>query len=540
MLSNNRSLKQNCMVAFIFDSGKFNTSFYGAKCVETILRGKELKANLSKIVVSFGDALNQEICNDIGPYVIKDELCSISWKTVVNPRPCNLGEGSKVHESMKDYPFVMLMEDIEKDIVKKIDMRLRSECEAYIGVTSIDVESVDQRKQFWKDLIRAFSLERDICTIFGEKADGFVFEEEVNEAGYKIRYDEFGANWNMGNGEQLLSTRQSSFVTHMKQLTIIEGSNDSDRDLFKMNFALVKEVEIAGVEIWKAIEDINKVYLTKDSRFTAIDYIFTSFYQAAQGTERLLKIIVELVVYIDKNSEKNKTDKLLHSHSHTALADYLVKKGILTFDSTCRKLLQILSEFYGVARYNRYIDSSDDKIELLFLKEFGKPVKAENYNEEFKKLYGKILGKISRMSYKAIVDLSRKLGIFVYELNATSAACIVFYDSYQENLYKSLLQLENAKKEILWYLICNGDNIRKKYSQVDIPPLSFSGSGANGFVSELVKGNLCKTDIISHIDEEYNELRTNGKEVIKARLDFLEYLFSDDCINDHFLFDEDD
>lgn len=52
---NNKLNQKDCMVAFIFDSGKFTTVFYGDKGVELILKEPGLKRNQSKIVVSLGD-----------------------------------------------------------------------------------------------------------------------------------------------------------------------------------------------------------------------------------------------------------------------------------------------------------------------------------------------------------------------------------------------------------------------------------------------------------------------------------------------------
>ena len=93
------------------------------------------------------------------------------------------------------------------------------------------------------------------------------------------------------------------------------------------------------------------------SDYRIVDYIFTSLYQAAQGTERLLKIIVELIVYINKNDEKQKTDDLLYGHNHIALVDYIAMKGIIKFDSSCRNLLQVLADFYKDARYHASVDA---------------------------------------------------------------------------------------------------------------------------------------------------------------------------------------
>lgn len=521
MSSHNNVTDSRCMVAFIFDSGKFNTYSYGDAAMKAILRGKELQRNQYRIIVSVGDVIKQGVFSDISPYVIFDELCSINWQPIVQSE-----KDVVMRAGIKDWPYAILMEDIEKAIIKKIDIRLHDECEAYIGVTSVDDKSVDQRKQFWKSLIRLFSLEGRICTLFGEAEDCFVYKCLVEEAGYEIHYDGFQRDLHTGNGVELFSTRQSSFIYKIKHLETVEGHNDSDRGIIPMNFALVKEVEIAGIEIWKAIEDINRVYLIKNCREIIVDYVFTSFYQAAQGIERLLKIMVELVVYSNKNDNKDKTDKLLYSHNHVALADYLAKKGIVTFDTTCRKLLQLLETFYNKARYNRYLDGHDDKMELDLLNCFGNNLREENYNEEFKKMYGKILGKVSRISYKTIHELSSKLGIFVHELNFSSVATIVFWDYYQENLYKSLLQLEKAKKELLWYLIFNGERIRKAICEIEFSPLSFDGPDIKAYILAMIRDDLAETEILAHIEEEYSELFLGDKEKAKQRQEYLNYLFS--------------
>ena len=534
--SNNTS-KHNCMVAFIFDSGNLDTAFYGKTVISLILEGKELQANQYKVIFSTGDILDNEMYTDISPYLIKDELCSIGLETFVNPTALKPENELSAHKILKGFPFVVVLEDIERNIVQKIDIRLHRECAAYIGVTSIDAKSTDQRKQFWKDTVRSFSLEGKTCTVFGDIEDGFLYEEEIIKAGYRINFDGFINDLGTDNSMHLYSTRQSSFIHSTEQLFFTEGANDSDRGKLNMNFALSKELEIAGVEIWKAIEDINRVHLTKNNDWTSVDYIFTSLYQAAQGIERMLKILVELFAYSNRNAEKQKTDELLIGHNYTALVDYLENKRLVSFNSSCRVMFQTLTNFYNKARYSRYADCANNKLELSLLKEFGSTLGQDNYDEEFKKLYGKILGAISRKMYKAINKLSTELGIFVYELNTSSPACIVFWDSYQENLYKSLLELENAKKEILWYLICNGNKIREKYPETNILPLSFDGPGINGFIADMVKGNLCEADIISYIGEEYDELCSQGKDTFKLRLDFLDYLFGDDFI-DHFLPDD--
>lgn len=521
--NNISELEQKCMVAFIFDSGKFDTCSYGNKAMEYIFKGRELKGNNTKIVVSLGDIDGREASIDISPYVNFDDLCSIGMNTVVDKDSDSIKGLPQGCISFKDYPFAIVMEDIDKEVVKKLDSRLKIDSKEYVGVTNIDVKTSDQRKQFWKKMIRFFSLEEDVCTVFGESKEGFIFDKQVIDGGYMIRYDEFPSSGILGFGYQMYSTRQSSYIYKYDQLVPVKGKNDSDRGLFRMNFALVKELEIAGVQIWKAIEDINKVYLSKDCDSCIIDFLFTSFYQASQGVERLLKIAVELVAYTEKNTEKNKTDKILYSHNHVALADYLEKKNKLKLDSACRNLLNMLMTFYNEGRYNRYLDSAEDTLELKILAKLGKSLRAEDFDQEFKKMYGKLLGNISRGCYELIYNISHEINVYVYDFNKTSIARMVFWDSYDKNLYKSLLKFENAKKEMLWYLINNGSSIKDKYVQANIDPLEFDG--IDEYIFEMIRDNLGESFIEDFIDEEYIELKTNQKEAVKERISFLNYLF---------------
>ena len=108
-----------CMVAFFFDSGKIDNPFYGEVIFEYLIKGNELSNNISKVVVSEGDIFQREIYDDITPYIIKNELCTIK----------------KLDEQCRDYIFVVLIEDISVNIAKKIDKRIKEECIAYLGMT---------------------------------------------------------------------------------------------------------------------------------------------------------------------------------------------------------------------------------------------------------------------------------------------------------------------------------------------------------------------------------------------------------------------
>ena len=191
-------------------------------------------------------------------------------------------------------------------------------------MSTIDIKSTDIRKQFWKSLIRDFNIEGKTITAFGSpEENSFGYKQVAIDSGYLVNYDGFPSGYCCNRYGELVSTRQSSFIRLESQLDFLKGKNDSDRGLLEMNFSLAKEVEIAGVQIWKAIEDIDCVYFSKSIEGST-DYIFTSLYQAAQGIERLLKVILELIAYRDKESaEKAKIDELLYGHNHSAMYDFI-------------------------------------------------------------------------------------------------------------------------------------------------------------------------------------------------------------------------
>ena len=142
-MKNHSNHQQNrCMVALFFDSGRLGTPSYGEKVFEYIIKGNELKDNNFKVVVSVGDVFNSNIYDDITPFRIMDELCTIE----------------KTDKRCKDYIFAVMLEDVSIVNAKKIDERIKKECPAYLGMTSIDIYSTDERKQFWKLPIRCYIL----------------------------------------------------------------------------------------------------------------------------------------------------------------------------------------------------------------------------------------------------------------------------------------------------------------------------------------------------------------------------------------------
>ncbi len=497
-----------CMVALLFDSGKINDYSYGEKIFEYIIKGKEVVNNYNKIVVSMGEVFTKEIYNDISPFIIKDELCSIE----------------KSESLFKDRISAVLLEDITFSKAKAIDKRIKNECTAYVGMTTIDINSKDSRKQFWKNLIREYSIEGETITYFGYEEESFFYESTAKKYGFRVNYDGFPDDFDCESKPYLFSTRQSSYIREVSQLEFVQGKSDSSRGILEMNHALVKEVEIAGVQIWKSIEDINRVYISKEGEDIIIDYIFTSLYQAAQGIERLLKIVIELLTYGDEGCDREKINKLLYSHNHVAMCDYLEKANKITLKTREKQLIELLSNFYNSARYNRFSYSEDNTMELKLLREFGREVKTEEFDDKIKHMYGKSIGKISHDIYKLISDLSFKHNIYVYELNSESVAKFVLLSYYSEDLYALLKQIEQSKRELLWYLIKKSPESPLVEYGEKFQELPFQDWGEKEFLHELVCNENSGENIYNFVSNEYDEMVAEDKEKWKRRLEFIEII----------------
>ena len=161
------------MVAFIFDSGKLESSFYGEVVFEHIMSGMEITKNPYKIIISLGDILVNSRFIDIEPYVINNDFCTVDFDSFDRAIP------------FQDYPFCWVMEDISKSTALEIDQRLKKELRGYIGITEIDLSSENINKQFWKEMIRSFAIKENTITAFQDPAltDRFAYEEHAKKLG---------------------------------------------------------------------------------------------------------------------------------------------------------------------------------------------------------------------------------------------------------------------------------------------------------------------------------------------------------------------
>lgn len=501
-------LNVRAIIAMFFDTSKIEDLCYGDIVFEKFIENNEISDNAYKTIFSLGDIINKSIYDDLNPFLIRDDCCTVD-------------QNKTYHGDI----YVYMIEDIEIQVAERIDERLKTSFSAYIGMSTIDIKSTDKRKQFWKNLIRLFSIEGNILTAFGlDDEDDFSYKRIALNKGFKVKYDGFPYDCDFNRFGELLSTRQSSFINSENQFEFQDGKSDSDRGLLEMNFSLAREVEIAGVQIWKAIEDINKVFISKDKDKNWItDYIFLSLYQASQGIERLFKVIIELDNYKNtKNEEKEKINQLLYSHNHSAMYDFLANKYPINLNINCKKLLNTLNQFYSNARYNRYRYSECDILELEQILNFGCKIKEDNFNEELKNLYGKSLGKIAQTLYELIQKLSYELNIYTYEINYDSVANFALSKNYGENLYQTLKLIERSKKELILYILNSGNSLPLSNILNEIKPLNFEKCNVNEYIFELITNENGALLLHDFVTCEYEELIKKNKSQWKERVELID------------------
>lgn len=495
-----------CIVVLFFNTDKIDNCFYGDIAFEHLIKGKEITQNSCKVICSNGDVIDINIYDDINPFIIRDNLCTIT---------------NSKHYSGNYYSI--MLEDIEIKVAMQIDNRLKKTFPAYIGMTSVNVQSTDPRKQFWKRLLRCFSIKGETITYFGcEEEDTPFFTSTPISYGCTIAYDEALNDFENHGEESLPLTRQSSFIHSMKQFEIIDGKTDSDRGIMEMNFSLVKEVEIAGVQIWKSIEDINHVQISKHDEYTIPDYIFMSLYEAAQGIERLLKIIIEMMNYSNTSFDKKHIDKLLFGHNHCAMFDSISQNKKVSLKPKSKELLNTLYTFYSKARYNRFHYNKNNALEVELLRKFGQDISEEDFDEKLKHQYGKALSNIAQTLYELIIDISHELNIYVYEIHSESVAKYALNKYFGDDLYETLKRIERSKKELIWYLIQNGKEHPSSKSIESIKPLSFESCNIDKFIHDLiVNENSCESlhDFVSY---EYDGLVNEDKNGWKERINTID------------------
>ena len=494
--------------AFIFDSGKLGDYFYGEVVFQSMLKGGELSKNPSKITVSLGNIFINKRYIDIEPYVIKDEYCTLNFDDLLK------------NNQFEDFPFCWIVENLSSEIACAIDVRLKESLNGYAGLSRVDKSTVLDKKQFWKYMVKSFALYGDTITSFQDpELEGeFIHLEIASQLGYKVKYnppyDE------MEDDEEAIS------VQNKKQV------KDVDRDLFTLNFSIRQELQISGALLWKSINALSKIHFNFDGEANdhLVEYPFFTLYFASQGIERMQKAIVELICKKNhiQEHEKDRVYDLLTSHAHDRLNTWIEEKENIRVNTNCRKLIYILTKFYNTVRYARYADESylrSTTPEYDLLLEM-KPSKSSDLNNDIKNAFGISLGKLANIYFSVYDKLCSELNIFAYELEYDSAACIVYgHGEKPKNLYKEFLKRQNAKKEILYWLMKKATEY-PKYSIAKEDALDFDADSVEYYLWELIFNAEDGQNCYDEVDCLYDELCFSDKEKWKNRLAMIDYFIS--------------
>ena len=511
-------MSNNLIFAFVFDSGKLGVS-YGDAVFKNILSGTELSRNSSKMIVSWGDILIHQRHVDIEPYVHKNEYCTIDFDSLNS------------NNAFQDYPFCWIVEDIHVDNAILLDKRLKTSLYGYIGMSRIDPSNTSESKQFWKKMIRSIAIFRKTITCFQDPdlTDTFCYAGTADELGYDVEYSP-EAEYGIVEDTPIL---QSSFIETTTDLTINPSKiSEVDRNLITMNFALRQELQISGTLIWKSIGDIENIAFHESEAESdhLCEYAFLALYHASQGIERIQKAIIELIC--KKNhiteDEKQKVYKILYSHSHDELNEWIETQEDINFNTNCRKMIGILKDFYNTSRYARYSDTTcNDSIfpeYKLLLKLSTKTT--SDINGEIKNNFGKFLGELTTTYFNLYYELCHKLLIFAYELEYDSEASIIYgYRKQAINLYTEFKQRKQAKKELLYWLIKKGNEYLDP-DEITEDALDFDLAMINEYLSELILRPEFPQQLYDEVDALYDELCSEDKEKWKKHIEFIDCLIA--------------
>lgn len=505
----------NAIFAFIFDSGRLGDMWYGRVVFECMMKEKELTRNPLKMVVSLGYIPIYRRYIDIEPYVIKDEYCTINFDAQNNTT------------LFKDYPYCWIVEDLSIDIAQEIDKRLKATLKGYVGLSRIDIRNASTRQQFWKNMIREFTLFQDTITCFQdpELEGAFMYCEVATEMGYKIEYQ---ADHVCIEESSLL---QSIHIKSEDDLEIKQQrKKDMERDILTLNFSIRQELQISGVLIWRAINDLDKVRFYPENQYyeQLIEYPFLALYHCSQGVERIQKSIIELICKKNHIEEKEKEEiyDLLFSHSHDKLNQWIEQQEKITFSKNCRKLINILVKFYNSVRYARYSDDGCNKTtapEYQLLLEL-KNKNSSDLDSDIKNIFGRCLGELCHVYFNLYYELCHDLNIYAYELEYNSAAVIVYHiNDKPVNLYEKLKQRQNAKKEVLYWLI---KKARKypKFSIAKEDALKFDPEMIEGYLFDLIFNPEDGYGFFDEVDCLYDDLCAKNKAKWLDRLEMLNYI----------------
>ena len=277
------------------------------------------------------------------------------------------------------------------------------------------------------------------------------------------------------------------------------------------NFNMVTELDIAGDFIYDGIHSLNQMDVINDGSM-----LFSFLYHVSVGLERLQKIIIVLFEEFTLDNYVE-FEKSLITHSHTELSERICKSANLKLNSRENEFMQLIATFYKSARYHRFNLDSQYSVEQKMIADYiVKNLSADKMQKHFitdkivisadvKKLFGRVIGSISKKYYGLVRNGCTQNSTYTYELRPGSKAEKVFLADYRNNSLQELKITERiALKELLVCLKNTKEsNSFLRYLQ-DISPLEIDVAFLNDYIYELSKGNISQS-LIDEVEYLYKE-----------------------------------
>lgn len=283
-----------------------------------------------------------------------------------------------------------------------------------------------------------------------------------------------------------------------------------DKPTWAKNFAMCKEVEIAGKFIYDGMIDLNRMINYEDD-----ENIFCFLYKISVGIERLQKIAYTLLKNPTENEYEN-FEKELITHSHCELQRKINELVKTDFTKHQNAFLQMLDTFYKSSRYDRYILNTKLNYERnIFIKYIEKRCKIKievnsifptQMDEKIRKFLGKVIGNMSQYYYNLIYKQAINLDIYSYELSSNSKSYKIFeLKNEKKNIQQQFTDEQIAYKELLVFLINTSEKSKFYTFLKEIHPLNLDIALIQEHLYEIIKSNISQ-DLIEEIETLYSEM----------------------------------
>lgn len=158
----------------------------------------------------------------------------------------------------------------------------------------------------------------------------------------------------------------------------------------------------------------------------------------------------------------------------------------------------------------------------MLLRLFGKT----KTDKQIKEAFGKALGGLTYKYFSLIYELCHELNIYTYEQDDESASNIIFYYGKKpNNLYLELKQRQQGKKELLYWLIRNGQQL-PFIDECKLEPLDFDVALINDYTNELIRNSEDGSQLFHEVDCLYDELCSENKAAWKERIELIDSIIA--------------